>query len=50
MSGNALPFGGNLYVYLIVFANTFQIQTKYKIRLFVISDTDISNFCIQIHI
>ena len=29
MSGNALPFVGNFYVYLIVFANTFQIQIKY---------------------
>ena len=26
MSGNALPFVGNFYVYLIVFANTVQIQ------------------------
>ena len=30
MSGNALPFVCNFYVYLIVFANTFQIQIKYK--------------------
>ena len=28
MSGNALPFVGNFYI--IVFANTFQIQTKYQ--------------------
>ena len=28
----ALPFVGNLNVYLIVFANTFQIQTKFQIQ------------------
>ena len=29
MSGNGfLPFVGNVYVYLIVFAHIFQIQTK----------------------
>ena len=32
MSGNAWPFIGNFYTYFIVFANTFQIQTKYSIK------------------
>ena len=31
MSGTVLPIVGDLHVYLIVFANTFQIQTKFKI-------------------
>ena len=44
MSGNALPFVGNLYVYLIVFANTFQIQTKYHIHI-----CTFSWFSFQIH-
>ena len=35
MSGSVLPFVVNLYMYLIVFANTFQIQTKYQIIFFV---------------
>ena len=30
MSGNALPFVGNFYMYFIVSANIFQIQTKYN--------------------
>ena len=30
MSGNALPFVGNFYMYLIVFANTIQIETNIK--------------------
>ena len=34
MSGNALPFVGNVYMYLIVFGNTFQIHTKYEIHAF----------------
>ena len=33
MSGNALPFAGNFSMYLIVFATTFQIQTKYQIQI-----------------
>ena len=41
MPGNALPFVGNVYVYLIVFANNFQIQTKYQIQ--------ICDFQLQIH-
>ena len=32
MSGNALPFVGHFYVYLSVFANIFQMQTKYQIH------------------
>ena len=35
MSGNALPFVGKFYVYLVVFANTFKIQTKFKIQIHV---------------
>ena len=34
MSGNALHFVGNLFMYLIVFVNIFQIQTKYQIDAF----------------
>ena len=33
MSGNAFPFVGNCYVYLILFANTVQIQTKYQTQI-----------------
>ena len=34
MSGNALPFVGNFYMYCILFANTFQIQTKYQMQIY----------------
>ena len=32
MPGNALPFIGHFYVYLIVFSSNFQMHTKYKIQ------------------
>ena len=34
MSGSALPLVGNCSLYLIVFANPFQIHTKYKYMYF----------------
>ena len=47
MLGNVLPFVGNCYVYLIVFANTYQISNMHP---FVIFNSNTSNVGIQIQI
>ena len=44
MSGNAFSFVGNFYMYLIVFANIFQIQAKYKYMPFCVFQFKYTNF------